>query len=82
MHLLMMQSVDFGELIIDIYSAWGLPGEKPDTYISGTQRPIWLERDSVLHHVIEAANYNDAMKQYYEYQGWGTYNPEESTRAN
>jgi hypothetical protein len=59
------------------YTVWG-KFEKEGTeftVVEGEQLPAWDTRGQQLLKVIEAESFDDAMRQYYEWQGWGTYKP-------
>lgn len=58
-----------------IYSAWGKNGVA-DLLIEGTTMRADLaeqEKGSKLIKTFEAESYEDAMRQYYQFQGWGEY---------
>ncbi len=60
-----------------IYSAWGVNGVA-DTLIAGTQLPTHdrnMEPNIQLIKLFEAPSWNDAMRQYHEWQGWEPYKP-------
>ena len=60
-----------------IYSAWGVDGVA-DTLIAGTQLPAHdrnMEPNIQLIKLFEALSWNDAMRQYHEWQGWEPYKP-------
>ncbi len=59
------------------YSAWG-KGGVADTFIAGCELPETLRAaDGLLHclKVFEAPTWEDAMRQYHEWQGWEPYQP-------
>ena len=60
-----------------IYSAWGVDGVA-NTLIAGIQLPAHdrnMEPNIQLIKVFEAPSWNDAMRQYHEWQGWEPYKP-------
>ena len=60
-----------------IYSAWGVDGVA-NTLIAGMQLPAHdrnVEPNIQLIKLFEAASWNDAMRQYHEWQGWEPYKP-------
>ncbi len=62
------------------YSAWICDDEdgREFTFVPGESMPEQLrERTPMpsLLKVFEAANWNDAMRQYHEWQGWEPYKP-------
>jgi hypothetical protein len=60
-----------------IYSAWGVDGVA-NTLIAGTQLPEHDRKMEPLIQMIrqfEAPSWDDAMRQYHEWQGWEPYKP-------
>jgi hypothetical protein len=60
-----------------IYSAWGKDGVAT-TVIQGDQLSDQLRQidpELQLVKVFEAPSWNDAMRQYHEWQGWEPYKP-------
>lgn len=60
-----------------VYSAWGKNGVA-DTFIRGDRLANELRRiepDLELVKLFDASSWNDAMRQWYEWQGWGPYKP-------
>ncbi len=61
-----------------LYSAWGTEDGSEFTFIDGIEmRPDLVVNSPphVLLKVFEADSYNDAMRQYHEWQGWEPYKP-------
>lgn len=56
------------------YSAWGRNGEE-FTFIPGTDPPKHDTPGMQLLKVFEAESWDDAMRQYHEWQGWEPYKP-------
>jgi hypothetical protein len=60
------------------FSAWGRQDPEGTTYafIEGDRLPAdYPEPDLRLLEVFEAESWNDAMRQYHEWQGWEPYKP-------
>lgn len=61
-----------------IYSAWGTEDGSEFTFVEGLDLPEALAVSSppqVRLKIFEADSYNDAMRQYHEWQGWEPYKP-------
>ena len=59
-----------------IYSVWGTEDGSEFTFVEGLDLPWTLAVNSppqVRLKVFEADSYSDAMKLYYEWQGWEPY---------
>ena len=56
------------------YTAWGKDGVE-FTLIKGDQLPAWDTRGMQLLKVFEAESWEDACRQYHEWQGWEPYKP-------
>jgi hypothetical protein len=59
------------------YSAWGVDG-CADTFIEGTVLPDGMRKDDPGAYLIatfEADSWEEAMRQYHEWQGWEPYKP-------
>lgn len=60
-----------------VYSAWG-EGGVASTVVPGVTLPDWVARTDPglqLIRTFEADSWEDAMRQYHEWQGWGPYKP-------
>jgi hypothetical protein len=60
-----------------IYSAWGIDGIA-NTFVEGdllSEQQRQLDPDLELVKLFDAPSWNDAMRQYYEWQGWEPYQP-------
>jgi hypothetical protein len=60
-----------------VYSAWGVDGVA-STLIEGDQLPAWqrqMEPELQLIKVFEAPSWDEAMRQYHDWQGWEPYKP-------
>lgn len=61
-----------------IFSAWGNRDRTTFSFIKGDRLPDFqrqLEPDLELLKTFEAMSWNDAMRQYYSWQGWEPYKP-------
>jgi hypothetical protein len=66
------------------YSAWGRAGVA-DTFIPGdtlTAQLRQMDPGLELVKVFEATSWNDAMRQYHEWQGWEPYKPMLDSEGN
>lgn len=60
-----------------IYSAWGIDGIA-NTFVEGdllSEQQRQLDPDLELVKLFDAPSWNDAMRQYNEWQGWEPYQP-------
>ena len=59
------------------YSAWGKEDREgvEFTLVPGTDPPAYGALGMQLLKVFEATSWNDAMRQYHEWQGWEPYRP-------
>ncbi len=57
------------------YTVWGKGGVE-FTVVEGEQPPAWCDTAGMqLLKAFEAESWDEAMRQYYEWQGWGPYKP-------
>lgn len=58
------------------YTAWGKDGEE-FTFVEGEELPSYDTPGIQLLKVFEAESWDDACRQYHEWQGWEPYKPME-----